>query len=289
MPRLPCLALVLTLAACGSAKPTADAGKDAKAETKPEAAVEAPADTQPDADAATPDADAAAPADADAAAPDADAAPPADADAAPFEGGDAPAESPGDAPVEVDPLCATIQKDATRTVHLRITADNECDVFVNGAEVGSTTNWQTPVTMDVSLYIYPGRVNVIGVFGRNTSSQGGNDRGIIGELDDLTDGGSKVVMTDNSWKSSKIERSGWPAVLYDDSGWDQATEIANHGDGPWGALLGTTTAKWLWSAAVPNDVAAKPNAESAFFRKAFYFGTDGSTVIDKPACPVVGP
>jgi hypothetical protein len=255
MPRLSIFGLVLTLAACGSRGPATDAGKDTKAETKSEAAVEAPTDTQPDADAATPD-----------------------------------AESPADAAPDVDPACMTIAKDATRTVHLRITADNECDVFVNGAQVGSTTSWPSPVTMDVSLFIYPGKINVIAVFGRNTSSQGGVDRGVIGELVDMTGGGSKVVIvTDKTWRSSKIERSGWPATLYDDSGWDPATEVGNHGDPPWGALLGTSNAKWIWSAPVPPSTADKPDAESAFFRKAFYFGTDGSTVIDTPACPAIGP
>lgn len=199
-------------------------------------------------------------------------------------------EVPADAGPEVDPACATIPEDATRKVHLRITADNECDVFVNGSDVGSTSNWQSPVTLDVSLYLYPGRINVIAVFGRNTSSQAGNDRGVIGELDDVTDGGAKVVLvTDKTWRSSTIEKSGWPATLYDDSGWDQATEIANHGDPPWGALLGTSTAKWLWTAPVPAATADKPDAENAFLRKAFYFGTDGTTLTDKPGCPVVGP
>jgi hypothetical protein len=214
---------------------------------------------------------------------------------APGGGKDAAPEASPDAAAdvgpEVDPACATIPQDATRTVHLRITADNECDVFVNGADVGVTTNWQSPVTLDVSLYLYPGRINVIAVMGRNTSSQAGNDRGIIGELDDLTDGGSKVVLvTDKTWRSSKVERSGWPATLYDDSGWDQATEIASHGDAPWGPLLGTSTAKWLWTAPVPADVPpAKPDAETGFFRRAFYFGTDGTTLQDQPACPLVSP
>jgi hypothetical protein len=203
--------------------------------------------------------------------------------AAPADAADAPADAPA---AEVDPACMTIAKDATRTVHLRITADNECDVFVNGADVGKTTDWQSPVALDVSLFVHPGRINVIAVMARNTSSQDGNDRGIIGELDDLSDGGSKVVIvTDKTWRSSKVERSGWPATLYDDSGWEPATEVASHGDGPWGGLLGTSAAKWLWSAPIPVSTADKPDAETAFFRKTFYFGTDGTTIQDKPACP----
>ena len=150
------------------AKADAAAGVDAQAEAAPEVAEDAPAEAAPD----------------------------------------APAEKAPDAAAEADPACLTIPTDATRKVHLRITADNECEVFVNGADVGMTTSWPSPVTLDVSLFVHPGKVNVIGVMARNTSSQGGNDRGIIGALEDVTDAGSKVVIvTDGAWKSSKVERS----------------------------------------------------------------------------------
>jgi hypothetical protein len=262
------------LGGCGSASPVGDAGKhDAKdgpaeaPDAAPEVVPDAPADVAPDAPA--------------------DLAPDARADLAPDAGVDVPADTSPDAAAEVDPVCATIRQDATRTVHLRLTADNECDVFVNGAAVGSTTSWPSPVTLDVSLYVYPGQVNVIAVVARNTSSQGGNDRGLIGELDDLTDGGMRVVIvTDGSWRTSKVEQSGWPALLFDDSTWAAATVIANHGDGPWGALLGTSDAKWLWSGPVPASTADKPDLETAYFRKRFFFDTDGSTVTSQPACPI---
>lgn len=267
------LGLALLLAAgCGSkSNPTRDAG-DAAAETHPDTGVEVQPDTAPDAAQDT------APETAPDVAPEPDA------------GADAVADTGTDATPEVDPACAEIPTSATRTVHLRITADNECDVFVNGAAAGSTTSWPSPVTLDVSLFLHPGRVNVIAVVARNTSSQGGVDRAIIGELDDLADAGAKVVIvTDDTWKTSKVEVSGWPSLLFDDSGWANATVVGAHGDGPWGALLGTSSAKWLWSAPVPASTADKPNLETAYFRKAFYFGTDGSTIASTPGCPVVLP
>jgi hypothetical protein len=266
------LGLALVLAAgCGSkSNPTRDGG-DASAEVQPDTGVEVRPDSTPDLAQ-------------DTAAPDV--APDVAADA----GADAVADTGVDATAEVDPACAEIPTNATRTVHLRITADNECDVFVNGAAAGSTTSWPSPVTLDVSLFVHPGRVNVIAVVARNTSSQGGVDRGIIGELDDLADGGSKVViLTDDTWKTSKVEASGWPALLFDDSGWANATVVGAHGDSPWGALLGTSNAKWLWSAPVPASTADKPNLETAYFRKKFYFGTDGTTIASTPGCPVIAP
>jgi hypothetical protein len=255
----------LSLAACGSTAATPDGGKDARVSTQDDGGAEAPASPTPDADSdATSEAS--------------------DVADAPAEM--APAEVAQDAAPEVDPACKTIAPDATRTVHLRITADNECSVFVNGTDVGMTTSWPSPVTIDVSLFIYPGKVNVIGVMANNTSSQDGADRGIIGELDDLSDGGSTpVIVTDGAWRSSKTEQSGWPALLFDDSSWAQATVVGNHGDAPWGALLGTSNAKWIWSAPIPVATADKPNLETAFFRRKFYFGTDGMTISNTPSCP----
>src|SRR5262245_24335790 len=110
------LASVLAAAACSSKKPSTDGGQDAGLEVRAEAGAETspagPGDAPPGARDAGPDAPA-------------DVAPDAPADAAP----DAPA---ADAAPEVHPACLTIPTTATRTVHLRITADNECDVYVNG-------------------------------------------------------------------------------------------------------------------------------------------------------------
>jgi hypothetical protein len=193
---------------------------------------------------------------------------------------------PNDAAVDADPACSTIPTNATITSHLRITTDNECEVFVNGTSVGTTANWQVAVTIDVSLFLHPGRKNVVAVRGTNTSSQGGNDRGIIGELTLQLDGGtSSIVVTNDTWRVSKTEETNWTSLTFDDSAWIAATEIANHGDGPWGAVLGTSTAKWIWSAAVPASTNDKPNLETAYARKTFYFSTNGTTVGSTPGCP----
>lgn len=287
------LVLVSSAVACGgSGKSTSDGGKDAASEASvevgPETGTDAKVESIPDAgvDVAT---DAASDVAHDAAADmAADTASDTALDAASDVAHDAPSET-SDAGADVNPACSTIPTTATRTVHLRITADNECDVYVNGALTGTTTSWPSPVTMDVSLFVHPGRVNVIAVEARNTSSQGGPDRGIIGQLEDLTDGGSKVVvLTDATWRSWKTAASGWQGVLFDDSGWDLATVVGAHGDAPWGALLGTSNAKWLWTAPVPASTSDKPDQETGYFRKRFFFGFDGE-VSATPGCPLVPP
>src|SRR6185369_8454242 len=178
---------------------------------------------------------------------------------------------------EVPAACRTIPTTATLTSHLKITADNECEVFVNGTSVGMTTNWGAAVTIDVSLYVHPGRKNVIAVRGTNTSSQGGNDRGIIGELTVDADGGvAALVVTNSAWRTSAtvpdVDAGGadWTALDYDDSAWSAATEIAANGDPPWGGVFGAgSAAKWIWSAPIPSDPANKPNLETAYARRTF--------------------
>jgi hypothetical protein len=199
---------------------------------------------------------------------------------------DANADATADRGPDADPACAKIAVDAAVRSRLRFTADNECEVFVNGTSVGMTQDWGSPVTVDVSLFLYPGRKNVIAVRGTNTSSQGGNDRGVIGDMTVDRDGApSSIVLTDHTWRASKVAEPSWMGAAFDDSGWIAATEIARHGDAPWGFVLGTSTAMWIWSAIVPVSTADKPNVETAYVRRSFYFTTDGTAIANSPGCP----
>ncbi len=190
--------------------------------------------------------------------------------------------------IAIDPACSTIPVDETLAARLRVTADNECDVYLNGVLVGSTTNWQSAVTFDVEVFVHPGRANVIAISGTNTSSQDGNDRGIIGELT-VTEGSDvlALVVTDASWRVSTTEETGWEDVEFDDSGWIAATELAPNGSAPWGDVMSSTTAMWIWSAPIPNSTSDKPNLETAWVRRVFYFTADGIPTTD-PGCPTAG-
>ncbi len=183
-----------------------------------------------------------------------------------------------------DPRCSEVLPNATVTAHLKITADNECDVFVNDVLVGKTTNWGSAVTIDVSLFVHPGRKNVVAVEGRNTSSQGGNDRGIIGELTTtVASVTTPLLVTNQAWRVSQTPGDEWTALDYDDSAWPFATEVASVGDGPWGNVLSSVNAKWIWFAPVPASTADKPNLESTFARRVFYFDFEGQPA-EGPRC-----
>lgn len=189
-----------------------------------------------------------------------------------------------------DPRCAVADAGQTLTANLKITADNECDVYVNGQAVGQTSSWSSAVTIDVSLYVHPGRKNVVAVVGRNTSSQGGNDRGIIGQL--TTTVGTSVtpiLVTNSEWVVSQSPGAEWTLLDYDASDWIPATEVAAAGDPPWGNVMGTgSEAKWIWFAPVPNSTSEKPNLEATYSRRVFYFDFEGR-VVSSPSCESPAP
>jgi len=126
-------------------------------------------------------------------------------------------DTPQDVPVpmdtggaEVPAACGTIPTTATLTSHLRITADNECDVYVNGTMVGSTNNWGVAVTIDVSLYVHPGRKNVIAVHCHQTTGGQSMPSTVIA--------GRAQIMSDTVPSPSKDTPSRTPASVRNCSG-----------------------------------------------------------------------
>jgi hypothetical protein len=235
-----------------------------------------------------------------------DAGAPPTRDAAPGPGLDA-SGSTGDGSVVVDagpdtaPPC-TIPIDATVEATIRFTADNERLVYVNGAVVEDdpSLGWPTVSALTVALHRNPRVANVIAMRGRNTSSQGGADRGILVELSALAgdagasdagadDAGSAVLLvSDTQWRvsGSAVDAGlGWTEIAYDDSAWSAATDQGPNGMAPWGAVLGPSTApRWLWSYDSAT-AATKPDQEDALFRRTFYLSADGKVLGAPGACP----
>jgi hypothetical protein len=167
-----------------------------------------------------------------------------------------------------------------------VTTDDNTVLHVNGALVDATPHvWTSPQTYTVVLYRHPSRVNVIAAEGVNTGAIDGRDRGLLFELTARVDGVDRVVVSDAAWSFRGTLEAGWTDVGFDDGAWGSATELGAHGIGPWGPILGTSSAIWIWSFDPNVPVGAKPGAERVYFRRELSFAIDGSVGGTPAACP----
>jgi hypothetical protein len=128
------------------------------------------------------------------------------------------------------------------TVHFWGSCDNVLSVNVNGHHIGFSTEWQMPMSHDITKLVKPGR-NVIAIRGVN---QGGS-AGLIARVTINGPATKKnYVVTDESWrvfdvttaaKDAQILKDGISAS-FDDSSWKSARVIGKLGIAPWGALPG---------------------------------------------------
>lgn len=148
------------------------------------------------------------------------------------------------------------------TLELRV--DDFFSVWVGGEHLKTSTDlWHTP--QKLSLEVRCGE-NVIAIEARNQWKTDGLDRGAIAQLTV----GDLVVVTDDSWKHG--DGPEWTGLGFDDRGWRQAVVIASHGAPPWGAVLGASTAKWVWSGPVGGPATGKVEVETVKLRKTFVAG-----------------
>lgn len=160
-----------------------------------------------------------------------------------------------------------------------MTADDQCRLFVNGALVDSKTDtWWNVRTVDLSLRTGH---NSLGVEATNMWSQDGLDRGFIAELRI----GSIVETTDTLWRVSPTLVAGWETEGFDASGWRHALNEGRDGIQPYGKLLGSDRAWWLWSYDSNKPVASKPNQETIWLRYDFWIEKDGTVSLSPVDCP----
>jgi hypothetical protein len=114
--------------------------------------------------------------------------------------------------------------------YLKITADDEFRLWVNGSEIGSGDSWEELYRFDLTRALRPGH-NVIAVAATNTLP---GPAGLIawGEIV-LPDGASIPLRTDAGWKVSEQGPNGWATTEFDDSAWSPSVVLADAQGGPW--------------------------------------------------------
>lgn len=182
----------------------------------------------------------------------------------------------------------TIGLDATIAGTTRTSGDDKFELYMNGVLVKDFPGtWMEPQTDAVMLFRHPSKKNVIAVRASNVVKVAGLDRMIVIDLTFDAGSGEKHVVTDATWlRSPGGLETNWFAIDFAEANWTAPTIVGTHGDPPWGAILGTSTAKFLWSydsGAV--DQTAKPDAETVWFRKSFYVDVAGAPQASAGACP----
>ncbi|HEY2342914.1 MAG TPA: heme-binding protein [Chthoniobacteraceae bacterium] len=137
---------------------------------------------------------------------------------------------------------------------LRAACDDEATVFVNGSEVGVTTNWKEPLVKPVEKVLQKGQ-NVIAVRGKNNAGAAG----LIVRLDlTMSDGGKEAIVTDDSWKTADQLAVDWTKTAFDSSAWHKPVIVGKLGDQPWGDVFVAGAAKPGAKGTPPSDLETLP-------------------------------
>ncbi len=124
---------------------------------------------------------------------------------------------------------------AVAAATLRMTADNEYTVFLNGTRVGSGTDFHQVSELGVRERLAEGQ-NIIAVAAKNVGAAP-NPAGLLGELRvELGDGAQVVFATGAGWRAADKEAPGWETAAFDDGAWKPVHVLGDNGIAPWGTV-----------------------------------------------------
>ncbi len=160
---------------------------------------------------------------------------------------------------------------------LACVVDDNYEAFVNGTSVGTGNTWNAANTFN----------NVPVKAGLNTIAiRATNIGGAARALAQLGFNGFAVV-TNNAWKVSATNPTGWQTIAFDDSAWVKATDFG----GPWSNGVGGivsglpagTQARAIWAATTTNN-------QTIYLRSNFLvtFGNPSTVALSTPSAAVPG-
>ncbi|TWT56235.1 family 16 glycoside hydrolase [Allorhodopirellula solitaria] len=109
------------------------------------------------------------------------------------------------------------------------TCDNSLKLFINGEEVGSSSDWRKPVEQDVSKLLQSG-TNLIAAECQNETGVAAFVCKIIIQLEDGTE---QLVLTNGDWKLSEEPGENWNKAAVVESQWQSSHELGKLGKDPW--------------------------------------------------------
>jgi putative heme-binding domain-containing protein len=122
-----------------------------------------------------------------------------------------------------------------RDARLVVSCDNHCRVFVNGAKVGSSDEWEAPLRLDVTSALRAGD-NVLAVHAWND----GGVAALAARLSWRDRDGAHDVVTDGAWVCSSDDPDGWDAAAAAPAGFAPVRVLGAAGDArlPWTRAVG---------------------------------------------------
>lgn len=126
------------------------------------------------------------------------------------------------------------------TAVCRFTCDNEVKLFINGKEVGRSSEWQAPVTKDISSLLKTGKNSIRA----EVANEGGTAGFAFKLILSTNKGANQFVVSDDSWSISELKK---PANV------QKPKIIGKMGDGPWGNVFSNS------GGATGNQVFQLPN------------------------------
>ncbi|MEY2427443.1 MAG: hypothetical protein QOJ40_328 [Verrucomicrobiota bacterium] len=112
---------------------------------------------------------------------------------------------------------------------LRMTADDEYTLFLDGREVGHGADWRELFDYNLTPLMSPGR-HVLAVNAVNSFSYAGM---VFGMRVDLADGRVVEVKSDKNWRIVPAGIRGWEKAAKAATTWPKATIVARLGGDPW--------------------------------------------------------
>lgn len=117
-----------------------------------------------------------------------------------------------------------------------VSADDSYKFYVNGEMVGENSgedSWKSGKLYDITDLITG--ENTIAASAENASA---GYAGFISKIEiTYSDGFKDIYQTDNSWKVTKTEESGWSAKSHDDTSWRVPDQQVLYGGSPWDSQI----------------------------------------------------
>ena len=121
---------------------------------------------------------------------------------------------------------------SVRRARLRITADNEYILYLDGREIGRDAEWRHLYEYDITSLLSPGR-HILAVEVYNSFREAGF---VFGMQVGLSSGGVVAVKSDVSWRLVPEDVSGWEKMVELSENWRAPKIEADFGAGPWGTM-----------------------------------------------------